>query len=167
MDRCNQVEKKMVNAISGAANMLSALNNQPQRRQPPPPEQDAFQVADTNQDGVVSAEELEALAGAVSELRETDISQDQLLANFDRDSDGGLSGEELLDMLSNYGIAPPEIASAQENSEAMQPTSELFTRALEAYALHSGKDSISQLIEILQKGTAEQDGTITPIDVKA
>lgn len=154
----------MVNQISGAGNMMSTMQNQLMNRQPPPPVKDTFQVADTNQDGVVSKEELEAVASAVAELTETDISQENMLADFDMDSNGGVSGEELLQMLSSYNIAmlsnyhipSSEIVAVTENSEVMKPAS----------ARNSRDNSTANLVELFNKGTDDSSGNVTPINVE-
>jgi hypothetical protein len=157
----------MINSISSSTNAMSMMRSSAMQRQPPPPQgKDAFQVSDADGNGVVSQTELETLASGIEKVTGNSINVEDALSSFDADQDGGLNGEELLEMLSSNGFSPPEMSmSAQGESSAMAPPPPSFEQALSAYSQNSGDDLMAQLMDVLQ----QQDGTdaeiFSPIDV--
>ena len=61
-----------------------------------PPPQEVFDLADTNQDGVVDATELAASLTQTREGSGGDVDVEELLAALDTDDDGGVSLNEFL-----------------------------------------------------------------------
>lgn len=155
----------MIININPTNNGSSTPHNQSLQRHPPPGK-DAFQVADSNDDGLVSETELEAVVEAIEKTTGNTVEHDDVLSSFDVSADGGLNGEELLALLSSYGIAPPEMPAAQDDGFTIQPASEFFSQVLSAYAANTGEDSIGKLIELLQKDNSADRGT-SSIDVQA
>ena len=135
---------------TGAVSMMSSSMQRPQQGK------DAFQMSDTDADGVVSQTELETLAAGIEEVTGNSINVDDALATFDMDSDGGLSGEELMEMLASNGFTGPEM----EGGGPPPPPPPSSADAMSAYAENSGDDLISQLMDAL--GNSE-NGTETSL----
>ena len=85
----------------------SQMQRQPQGK-------DAFQLSDTDGNGLVSSTELETLASGIAKVTGSTINVDEALSSYDADQDGGLSGEELLQMLTGMGFSPPEMAAGED-----------------------------------------------------
>jgi hypothetical protein len=137
----------MINNVGSGTSAMSMMSN----TQRPPQGKDAFTMSDTDADGVVSQTELETLAAGIEEVTGNIINVDDALATFDMDSDGGLSGEELLEMLASNGFTGPEM-EGQGPPPPPPPSSE---NAMAAYGENSGDDLMSQLLDAL--GGAEDE----------
>lgn len=137
----------MINSVSSGASAMSMMSS----TQRPPQGKDAFKMSDTDADGVVSQTELEALAAGIEEVTGTTINVDDALATFDMDSDGGLSGEELMEMLASNGFTGPEM----EGQGPPPPPPPSSADAMSAYEENSGDDLMSQLLDAL--GDSEDD----------
>jgi len=72
-----------------------------------------FSRLDTNQDGKIDAEELAAFAEEMGGITGQTLNSEELLAEFDSDSDGLLSEEEAVSLLENLRPEPPEAATDQ------------------------------------------------------
>jgi len=92
----------MVSSIGSSINSAAMMSSSSMSR--PPEGKNAFTVSDSNGDGVVSGDELTALAEGLSEVTGTTVTTDDV-SNFDSNSDG-LSGEEMFEMLSSMGFSP-------------------------------------------------------------
>lgn len=137
----------MINSIGSGASAMSIMSS----TQRPQQGKDAFQVSDTDGNGVVSQTELETLTAGIKEVTGNSINVDDALATFDMDSDGGLSGEELLEMLDSNGFGRPEM----EGEAPPPPPPPSSADAISAYSENSGDDLISQLMDAL--GNSEDD----------
>ncbi len=131
---------------------------------PPPKDRDVFQLADSDGDALVSQTELGAVAEGIEEITGTTINVDEALSNFDVNQDGGLSGEELLQMMTSYGFAPPEMGAGDQRDSAMKPPPPV-EQALSVYGQNSGDDTVAQLLELLQN--QDSDEGYTSIDVSS
>lgn len=158
----------MISSISSSmASSMQITKNSGTQGAPPAKGKDVFQVADTNGDGVVSQTELDALAQGIQEVTGNTINVDDALSSYDADQDGGLSGAELLQMLSDNGFTPPEMKEGEESGIKPPPPS--FETAIAAYNENSGNDQISQLIDILQSNSTSEsnasNATYASIDI--
>ncbi len=146
----------MINSISNMGNSMMMPNNPMMRPPPPPEDQNVFQVADTNGDGVVSEVELQALTEGVEEVTGTTINAEEALTSFDVNQDGGLSGEELLDMMTSQSLAPPHMTGGEGSDFDMKPPPPPMEQVLSAYEQNSNTDQIAQLIELLQNNNSDE-----------
>ncbi|MBU0945876.1 MAG: hypothetical protein KKE53_15655 [Proteobacteria bacterium] len=153
----------MINNISNMSNSMLTMRSSGMKGPPPPQGQDVFQVADTNGDGVVSLSELEAVTEGIEEVTGTTINVDEALSSYDANQDGGLSGEELLLMMTGNGFAPPKMAEGEETDFGMQPPPPPMEQAASAYEQSSNNDQIAQLIELLQ--SKDSDEAYVSIDI--
>lgn len=150
----------MINSIN-SMNSAGMMRGNAMQHNGPPPGKDAFKVADSDGDGLVSSTELEAVVAGISEVTGNAIDAEATLATYDANQDGGLSGEEMLAMLQDNGFGPP-----QEAGEGPPPPPPPTEQALSSYAENSGDDMISKLISILQ-GSEDESGTGSPLDLLA
>lgn len=156
----------MINSISSSSNAMSMMRSSATQRQPPPPQgKDAFQISDTDSNGVVSQTELETLAAGIEKVTGNSINVEDALSSFDADQDGGLNGEELLEMLSSNGFSPPEMNSSTQGESSAMPPPPPYEQAVSAYSQNSGEDMMAQLLEVLQQQNGTDAGTFTPVDV--
>lgn len=139
----------MINSIS-SINSASMMRGNAMQPSGPPPGKDAFKVADSDGDGLVSSTELESVVAGIAEVTGTSINAEDALATYDANQDGGLSGEEMLSLLQDNGFGPP-----QEAGEGPPPPPPPTEQALASYAENAGDDMISQLINILQRNESE------------
>jgi hypothetical protein len=137
----------MISSISSGSDAMTMMRSSTQK---PSQGKDVFQISDSDGNGVVSDSELTALTDTISES--TGIDVDDALS-YDADGDGGLSGEELLDMLSSNGFSVPQMADGEEGMAQggppppPPPSSE---EAISAYSQNSGSDDLmSQLLDAL------------------
>ncbi len=137
----------MINSVGSSASAMSMMSS----TQRPQQGKDAFQMSDTDGDGLVSAAELETLAAGIAEDTGNSINVDEALATYDTDSDGGLSGEELMEMLGANGFTGP----AMEGEGPPPPPPPSSADAMSAYEENSGDDLLSQLMDAL--GNSEED----------
>lgn len=138
----------MINSIGSGTSAMSMLSS----TQRPQQGKDMFQLSDTDGNGVVSETELTALAAGIEEATGNSINVDDALASYDSDSDGGLSGEELMEMLDSNGFSRPEMEGEAAPPPPPPPSSE---DAMSAYSENSGDDLISSLMDVL--GNSEDD----------
>lgn len=141
----------MVNSISGMGGSQAMMHGPP-----PPRDKDVFQMADSDGDGVVSQSELETLVEKINEVSGNSINVEESLSTFDSNQDGGLSGEELLEMMSSYGFAPPDIGGGGEGGSGMQPPPVPSEQALAAYGQAGSEDQIATLLELLRDDGDEE-----------
>ena len=136
----------MISSISSGSDAMTMMRNSMQK---PSQGKDVFQISDSDGNGVVADSELTALTDTISES--TGIDVDDALS-YDADGDGGLSGEELLDMLSSNGFSVPQMTGGEEGMAQgppppPPPSSE---EAISAYSQNSGSDDLmSQLLDAL------------------
>lgn len=128
-----------------------------------PKEGNVFQVSDTDGNGSVSSSELATLVAGMEEVTGNSISVDDAMTAYDANQDGGLSGEELFEMLSGNGFTPTEMADSGQTGEAdgagkppPPPPPASFDEALSAYETNSGDDQISELLSLLQGTDSEE-----------
>lgn len=153
----------MISSISSQSTALSMQrSNAAQQKPPPPPDKDLFKAADSDSNGLVSESELSSLVEAMQETGALDSSGDVSLSTYDSNQDGGLSGEELLDMLTANGFQPPQMEDGQAGPPPPPPSSSL---AMEAYANNSTDDIISQIIAALQGDDGSSAETTGSIDI--
>lgn len=143
----------MVSSISSSMNSAAMMNNSTMPR--PPEGKNAFTVSDTDGNGVVSASELETLAKGIEEVTGTTINVEDALSSFDTNSDNGLSGEELLEMLSSMGFSPPEMQGDQGDGPPPPPPPS-SEEAISAYSQNSGNDLMTQLLDALDNSGDEE-----------
>lgn len=137
----------MINSVSSGASALSMMSS----TQRPQQGKDAFQMSDTDADGLVSATELETLAAGIEEVSGQSINVEEAIATYDTDADGGLSGEELMEMLGANGFTGPKM----EGGGPPPPPPPSSAEATSAYEENSGDDLLSQLMDAL--GDSEDD----------
>ncbi len=143
----------MVGNVSSMSNSAAMMRGSGMQGPPPPPKgNDVFQVGDSNGDGIISADELTAITEGVAEVTGNSIDVESALSSYDANSDGGLSGEELLEMLTQQGFSVPE-------QMPPPPPPQSAEQAAAAYGQNSGDDQISQLLELLQSGDSEEEYT--------
>lgn len=143
----------MVSSISSSMNSAAMMNNSTMPR--PPEGKNAFTVSDTDGNGVVSASELETLVKGIEEVTGTTINVEDALSSFDTNSDNGLSGEELLEMLSSMGFSPPEMQGDQGDGPPPPPPPS-SEEAISAYSQNSGNDLMTQLLDALDNSGGEE-----------
>jgi len=110
----------MISGISSMGNTMQMMRSSGMQGTPPPKGQDVFQVADSNGDGLVSKSELQVVTKGIEKITGNTINVDETLNSFDANQDGGLSGEEMLQMLTSQGFAPPSMTSG-EGASGMKP----------------------------------------------
>jgi Ca2+-binding EF-hand superfamily protein len=142
---------------------MAMLHSSGKQGLPPPKGTDIFLVGDTNGDGVLSASEITALTGGTEEGTVNSINVEDALSSYDANQDGGLSGEELLEMPHNNGFAPPDMTMGETGESAMKPPPPSSEQALAAYEQNKGEDLTTQLFELLQNSDAQ--GGHASIDV--
>lgn len=143
----------MVDSVSSMSNSAAMMRGGGMQGPPPPPkDDDVFQVGDSDGDGIISADELTAITEGITEVTGNTIDVESALSSYDANSDGGLSGEELLEMLTQQGFSVTE----QMPPPPPPPSAE---QAAAAYGQNSGDDQISQLLELLQSGGSEEEYT--------
>ena len=153
----------MVNSVSSMGGSMAMLRSSGMQGPPPPKGTDIFLVGDTNGDGVLSASEIIALTEGTEEGTVNSINVEDALSSYDANQDGGLSGEELLEMLHNNGFPPPDMTMGETGESAMRSPPPSSEQALAAYEQNKGEDQTTQLFELLQNSDAK--GGHTPIDV--
>ena len=157
----------MISSISSSSsNTMSMMRSSAMQRQPQG--KDAFQLSDTDGNGLVSSTELETLASGIEKVTGSTMNVDDALSSYDADQDGGLNGEELLQMMTGMGFSPPEMAASEDGkSSAMPPpppppSSE---QATSAYSQNSGDDMLAQLLDLLQSQENTDTSTYSSINV--
>lgn len=154
----------MVHSVSSMGGSMAMLRSSGMQGPPPPKGTNIFLVGDTNGDGVLSASEITALTEGTGEGAVNSINVEDTPSSYDANQDGGLSREELLEMLQNNGFTPPDMTMMGETGEsAMRPPPPSSEQALSAYEQNKGEDQTTQLFELLQNSDAQ--GGYTPIDV--
>ncbi len=146
----------MINSISSMTSMMSMRSGTMQHR-PPPPDNDVFQLSDSDSDGSLAIGELESLVEIISETTGTTINAQEAMTTYDTDGDRGLSGEELLSLMTDSGFAPPP--GGKNGAPPPPPPTE---QVLASYAGNSGQDLITELLHNLQNGedVSEEESSI-------
>ncbi|MFT5700817.1 MAG: hypothetical protein ACI8ZB_003702 [Desulforhopalus sp.] len=143
----------MIGSVSSGTSAMTMMSNSMQK---PQQGKDAFQMSDTDGNGVVSQTELETMAASMEEVTGNVINVDDAIASYDTDSDGALSGEELLEMLASNGMSPPEM----EGGGPPPPPPPSSEEAISAYSQNSGDDLLSQLLDSLGGSDDSEDSSI-------
>lgn len=138
--------------VGNVSSMSSSVAMTRQGPPPPPKGNDVFKVGDSNEDGVVSASELTAITEGIEEVTGNSIDVESALSNYDADQDGGLNGEEMLEMLTQQGFSMPE-----QMEGPPPPPPQSADQALAAYGQNSGDDQITELLELLQSSDSEEE----------
>lgn len=148
----------MMNAISSASSYQTmSISNGAKGPPPPRGEGHAFKVSDNNQS--ISQNELETLTAGIAEVTGTSIDVEEVLSNFDTDSDGGLNGEELFEMLDSYGFQPPEAPGGQaefSGSQPPPPPPPSMETAIAAYGQNSSS-SMESLLDLLNNDSDSEE----------
>lgn len=153
----------MVNSVSSMGGSMAMPRSSGMQGPPPSKATDTFLVGDTNGDGVLSASEIAALTEGTEEGTVNSSNVEDTPSSYAANQDGGLSSEELLEMLQNNGFTPPDMAMGETGESAMGEPPPSSEQALAAYEQNKGEDQQTQLFELLQNGDAK--GDYTPIDV--
>ncbi|MBU0946069.1 MAG: hypothetical protein KJ804_16155 [Proteobacteria bacterium] len=153
----------MVNSVSSTGGSMAMLRSSGTQGPPPPKGTDSFLVGDTNGDGVLSASEIAALTEGTEEGTVQSINVEDTPSSYAANQAGGLSGQELLEMLQNTSSIPPDMAMGETGESAMGPPPPSSEKALVAYEQNKGEDQTTQLFELLQNSDAK--GGYIPIDV--
>lgn len=158
----------MISSISSSSSTMSMMRSSAMQRSPSQGK-DAFQLSDTDGDGLVSKSELETLTAKISEVTGSSINVDDALSSNDTDQDGSLSGEELLQMLTGMGFSPSEMTASEgedSSSKPPPPPPPPKDQAISAYSNNSGDDdTLSQLLELLQNQESTGTSTYSSVNV--
>lgn len=122
---------------------VSALEaNRPQGPPPPPPggmggmrgpdESEMVSSADTNGDGVISAEEAEALVGIVNNATGSSLEAEDFVGSYDSDGDGSLSTDEAVAAMEANRPQGPSARSEGQVSGA-EGLDSILAAAIEQY----------------------------------
>ena len=149
----------MVSSISGSMNSAAMMSGSGMIR--PPEGKNAFQLSDSDANGLVSETELETLLSEVEGITGTTISASEAMSSFDTDSDNNLSGEEMLEMLASMGFTPPERQGEQGEQAGgpPPPPPPSSSDAISAYSQNSGGDLMTQLLDALSSSDSDEDTT--------
>lgn len=113
----------MIGSIGNSSSMAMMMTSSSKQRQTPPAGQDVFKLTDTNKDGSASKTELAALVQGIEEITGNSMSVDDALTSFDANQDGGLSGEEMLQMMTSLGFSPSQMESGKGTSSGSEVAS--------------------------------------------
>ena len=80
--------------------------------------QNGFNSLDTNGDGVVSQDELQAALSDLTSMTGQDINVEDAISSFDEDGDGSLNKTEMDSMMSSMAPPPPPENSAQNQASS-------------------------------------------------
>ncbi len=152
----------MINGLSSMGNYQAIASNSGSKAPPPPKDQNVFQLSDSDADGLISLSELETLTSNIEEATGNSLSATDAIKTYDANNDGGLSGEELFEMLSNSGFSPPQVGENQEGGEEMPPPPPPMDQAISAYTSNSEDNAISVLLDLLNGNDSEE--TYSAID---
>ena len=126
--------------------------------EPPPTPENMFNSLDTNQDGVISEEELQALFDDISASNGATLDAAEAVSAYDRDGDVALSQEEMETMMQEtgatagtpppvgHGLSSEEVAAAyRRNSVNAETLATLLDLADDAGGTSAG-DSIADVL---------------------
>lgn len=113
----------MIGSIGNSSSMAMMMTSSSKQRQAPSAGQDVFKLTDTNKDGSASKTELAALVQGIEEITGNSMSVDDALTSFDANQDGGLSGEEMLQMMTSLGFSPSQMESGEGTSSGSEVAS--------------------------------------------
>ncbi len=134
----------------GLATLLEQLGSTEMVPPPPPSPEEKFNELDSDGDGVLSVDELEAATEELSSLTGQNIDSEEALATYDADGDGALSMDEMDSMMSDLReeLGPPP--NMKEGGS--------MADALAAYLAESDENTMDTILEILGKysGNSEQ-----------
>ncbi len=113
--------------------------------------QEMFKKVDSDGSSTVSQAELLALTGKISEDSGKSLDATELLSQYDNDSDGVLSEDEMNSLMES--IKPKHERDAMMNNEEQtgSQSSGLDTASLASYLSNSGQDLVSSLISMLEQ----------------
>lgn len=143
----------MINSITSSIGSAMTIRNSSAQHRPPPPENDAFQLSDSDGDGLLASSELTSLVESITETTGTAINAADAMTTYDTNQDGGLSGEELLAMMTDYGFSPPPV---KEGGPPPPPPPE---QVMASYADNSSQGLISELLQNLETGESGSEET--------
>lgn len=108
-----------------------------------------FKKTDSDGSGGVSQAELKNLAAVIKEKtgKTFEVTNDTF-NNYDTNSDGSLSGDELKSVLDNSGFGPPQ--GMQGMGPPPPPPPQQATDSYEANSSSFGQESVSDLVETLK-----------------
>lgn len=149
----------MINSIDGMSSAMMRTGSR-QQQPPPPPGKEAFQAADSDGGGLVTGTELEAVVAGINEVADSSLSTEEVIGTYDADENGGLSGEEMMNLLADNGFGPPQGADGV-TGEPPPPPPPTMEQALASYAANSGEKLTSLLINNLQDSENEPGSSNT------
>jgi hypothetical protein len=157
----------MISSIDSTSSMSTMFGTSAMGQQPPPsPDQDAFQISDTDGDGLVSETELDTLAQSLAETTGTSVDTDEALASFDTDEDGFLNGEELKGLMDSYGLASSAMVDPETGETLNMESSQISTdAAISAYTQATTIDQSSLLLETLLSQNSSQAASSLDVNV--
>lgn len=153
----------MISSISSGSSMAMMMTSSSIQRQPPSSGKDVFQLTDTNKDGSASKTELAALMQGIEEVTGNSMSVDDALSSYDANQDGGLSGEEMLQMMTSLGFAPPQMASGEGSSSG----SEVASSGMRPPPPPPPPPGQSQSQEVSLAGDTNGDGVLSLAELQA
>lgn len=161
----------MISGISNSSSTMSMMRSSAMQRQAPTQGKDAFQLTDNDSNGLVSSTELETLTSGIAKVTGSTINVDDAISNYDSDQDGGLNGEELLQMLTGMGFSAPEMVAGEDGESSTMrpppPPPPSAKQATSAYSQNSGDDMLTQLLDLLQNQESGNMNTYSSIDVQS
>ncbi len=157
----------MVDSISSMGNPMAMMRGGGMQGPPPPKDKDVFQIGDSDGDGVISATELSEIAEGIEKVTGSSINVEDALSNYDANQDGGLSGEELLEMLASNGFSRREMMGGEDREEQMKPPPPPPPEQVAAaYGQNSSpEDQLIKLLELLH--SSDDESEYNSIDVSS
>ncbi len=108
-------------------------NGPPPMQGPPPPKpEELFAETDSNEDGTIDQDELDALAEKIAEATGQTIDTETAIADYDADGDGSLNQEELQSLMEDNMPAPPPPPSFSQYATNSYQDQDTLTKLLEA-----------------------------------
>jgi Ca2+-binding EF-hand superfamily protein len=116
-----------------------------------------FKKTDSDGSGGVSQAELKNLASVIKEKtgKTFEVTNDTF-NNYDTNSDGSLSGDELKSVLDNSGFGPPQ---GMQGMGPPPPPPQQASNSYNENSTNSGQDSVSELVSNLQNLLGQLTGT--------
>lgn len=143
-----------ISSSMGSAMMMRSSGAQQQ----PPPGKDAFKVADSDGDGLVTSSELTSVLDGIAETTGTTLDIDKTLETYDLNQDGGLSGEEMFALMKDNDLGPP-LGMEGEGAGPPPPPPPSTEQAIASYEQNSGESLLSQLIDYLDSSGDDSENS--------